>query len=754
MKEAILLKKHLWAMLMLLIIACLFQACVSQTPVPQYSESIRFAVAYVHDDRISNASDAVPDDISNELTHALTERNLSVSAIGFSSVKDDLTAIRDTERRIPALASHAQGAQYLLLVETSTEFYSPLSGRYRWDVNTRVTIVDLSSKVMISDKFTLPAVLMYAHEDGDDAIGAVSADIEKRIASLVDRFLAGQRQNAKAQAPSASLSGALAPPEAEAPAAGASPEKRPEAIYFVLIDRFFNAGNQGKSHVAPGDPEGWHGGDLRGVARHLGYLHDMGFTQIWLSPIFEAAHEKFFSHGAFHGYWTYDLNAIDPYFGTEEDLRELSKRAQGYGMGIVLDFVVNHVGYGSPLVESKPEWFHPAETIGDWNDENQLVNRQVHGLPDLNQGHPEVREYIEHAAQKWLSFPNIIGLRLDAVKHVSIDFWHQFNTFLKKRHPGVMLLGEYFDGDPKKVDDVQKRGGFTHLFDFPFAFAVRDIFCEKKSLAHLASVVSNDQFYSHPNQMVTFIDNHDMPRFYSFCGNRRKAMELGLKTLLAWRGIPSIYYGTEVPLSGNREPDNRADMSFTDLKYQKVIKAGLEQRRAYPVLARGSTSVYEYTPTLAVFGRDYGNQHALVILSRPNRQNALELPAGEWRDIETQAVYSGRVEDGWIRAEGLTVLVQDGASIPLSDRKMRRVTFRFPEDLHEYMIAGSVSQLGQWDPDKAPKTEGREISIEVPSQTVILYKPVRIEGGKKKWAQGDNRELFVKDGDLAVDVAF
>lgn len=524
-------------------------------------------------------------------------------------------------------------------------------------------------------------------------------------------------------------------------------ENRAEAIYFILIDRFYNA--QGRDlDVDLSDPAGWHGGDLEGIRQKLPYLHDLGVTKIWISPMFTAASQKFFGNAAFHGYWTYDLGSIDKHFGNETDFKNLAQDAEALGIEIVLDFVVNHVGYGSPLVEEKPDWFHPALTIEDWNDPMQLTEREVHGLPDLNQDNPEVYDYLMKSARKWLSFPNIAGYRLDAVKHVGLKFWSEFNAKLQEDNPDVMLLGEYFDGDPRKVDEIQKVGKFTHMFDFPLTFALRDVFCEHKSVANLASVVTNDRQYSDANRMVTFLDNHDMPRLISHCQGDTAAMARALRVMLAWRGIPSLYYGTEIPLAGAQEPENRGDMRFENAEFYRLIAQSLQMRSQYPVLSRGKTATLAYEPGFAVIGRELDKQQALILVSQADAAIEYALPAGNWIEPERDhRVVSGKIS---VQPDSVQILVRNDAPASIVTGGTRTVTFKVPDD--SYRVTGSGVELGQWNPERAPKPVDGKIVLELPAQTVFVYKPIQIHADQSvTWAEGDNRELFT-DGDPQIEI--
>ena len=224
--------------------------CVSQTPVPKYSGDIAVAVFNTHDDNANLSSQAIPDAIAQALVKPIADRNLTVKNIAFENVESQITLTRDTSRRSQILAQTAQNAQILFINEIETEFYSVLSGRYRWNVNVKLSIYDLSTGDALHDAFTIPAVLMYAHEKGDDAITAASADIQRHAGSLVDRFLTGRsvKKNdiksetaAPAPAGASEQNGAGGGDPPDAAAAEPGDMTSPQAIYFILIDRFFNA---------------------------------------------------------------------------------------------------------------------------------------------------------------------------------------------------------------------------------------------------------------------------------------------------------------------------------------------------------------------------------------------------------------------------------------------------------------------------------------------------------------------------------
>ena len=166
-----------------------FIGCVASTPIVQYPANTAIAVVYTYDDVTNVKSAQVPQSFQTQLDNTLTARNLKVLPVEFSQVQNILESIRDTDRRVNALQGFSGNANYLVLTEISTEFYSVLSGRYRWDVHAKMTITDVHTHESLTQNVTLPAVLMYSHENGEDAINAVKIDLERRLGALVDQFL-------------------------------------------------------------------------------------------------------------------------------------------------------------------------------------------------------------------------------------------------------------------------------------------------------------------------------------------------------------------------------------------------------------------------------------------------------------------------------------------------------------------------------------------------------------------------------------
>ncbi|MGB6721790.1 MAG: alpha-amylase family glycosyl hydrolase, partial [Terracidiphilus sp.] len=338
----------------------------------------------------------------------------------------------------------------------------------------------------------------------------------------------------------------------------------------------------------PGDnraaPRGWHGGDLAGIEEHLDYLKQLGVTAIWTTPVA--------SNGAmpesYHGYAATDLYAVDAHFGVLADYRHLSDALHARGMKLVIDLVPNHVGVEHPWVHDPPaaDWFHGTleHHLAVGNDFYRLVDPHAapqawrnitdgwftDGMPDLNQENPLVERYLIQDALWWVETANLDGIRLDTFPYVDRAFWHDFHASLHAVYPHLTTVGEIFHRDPQVTSyfagGVARNGpdgnidtGLDTPFDFPLYFALRDVLAHGKPMTELADVLRQDALYPHPERLAPFIGNHDTTRFLTDAGGSEARLKLALGLLVTLRGMPQIYSGDEIGMTGGSDPDNRHD---------------------------------------------------------------------------------------------------------------------------------------------------------------------------------------------------
>ncbi len=559
-----------------------------------------------------------------------------------------------------------------------------------------------------------------------------------------------------------------APPEpAVEEAAPAWQPKAPptdDVIYFVMVDRFANGDASNDGEIDLEDPIAFHGGDIQGVIDKLDYLQGLGVRTVWLSPIFQMRTTEFFEWGAFHGYWVQDPDRVEPRFGDEAQLRELSDQLHDRDMRLLLDVVWNHVSFDAPLKEEHPDWFHQHGGIEDWNDPFELVNHEVHGLPDYAQENPEVYAFLRDGALGWVRAVQPDGFRVDAVRHMPNEFLASISGDLQEEAgAGFFMLGEDFQGDPVALAETFEAGGFDSMFDFPMHYAMLDVFCDDRHPGRLAAMLSGDGAYPDAQRLVTFLDNHDLPRVMSRChgdiGRVRRALAFQLTT----RGIPAITWGLEAGFEGEGEPENRASMVFdAGHPLEDDIRTLLEFRRRHPALLEGVTVAPFTTGRTAGYKRVSDDEVAIITVQEPSSSARLKLGP----NFGEVLVVSDEVRVYQVGADGapLVVDIPPGAltvatahdsdfeipqSLPVSVRVEAAGLDLEPGD--ELVLTGSGRALGNWNPAEPAGVFQREgdalvLELEQPSHTVLEVKLVIRKGdGTVQWQEGENRYLSISD---------
>ncbi|OPY15440.1 MAG: Beta/alpha-amylase precursor [Syntrophus sp. PtaB.Bin001] len=377
---------------------------------------------------------------------------------------------------------------------------------------------------------------------------------------------------------------------------------RKDIIYFILTDRFYGIENrlpEVKDKINKGNPLFYHGGNFDGIVEKIPYLKNLGITALWITPVYRQIDlEK--AHG-YHGYWALDFNAVNPVLyvdngqypqGSKLYLKDLVKELHDNGIKVILDIVVNHTGYGHPGIVDDPA--NPTPIRSSWFNkmnvslETSVTEGQLSGLPDMDLDSPDVCDYHAETIISWLRETGIDGIRMDTVRHVERNFWTYFKTQVKGQFPDVTLLGEVLVFDIDTLSQYQKFDAIDQLFDFPLQQVIKNVFVYDHAMTDFVSpynmgtgILERDQSYTNHNQLVTLLDNHDLSaRFMTYIlerqmGDYRKAtdvMKLALTFLFTIRGIPQIYYGTELGLEGNSDPDNRRDFPWEKLNAENEVK--------------------------------------------------------------------------------------------------------------------------------------------------------------------------------------
>ena len=448
-----------------------------------------------------------------------------------------------------------------------------------------------------------------------------------------------------------------------------------DAIYLLMPDRFAN-GERGNDTVRGypdglqrSEPYGRHGGDLAGIEQHLDYIAVMGFTQLWLNPVLENAQPEI----SYHGYAITDFYKVDPRLGTNEDYRRLSAAARQRGIGSIMDVVLNHCGSGHWWVRDPPapDWFnnggrfkpthHVRETLQDPHAAEQDRSDYADGwfvetMPDLNQRNPHLATYLIQNTIWWIEYADLTGLRVDTWPYSDRAFLTEWSRRVMEEYPDINVVGEEWSGTPSVVSYWQRGrnppDGYVSylpgLFDFPLQEAVTQGLGEPQDwgtgMRRIYRVLAQDALYPDPYNLVVFPDNHDVPRIYTALHDRADLVRMAVAFYLTTRGIPQIFYGTEI-LMASPGPKNdgviRSDFpggwpgdarnAFTgagltpaELEMQQYVRKLANWRKTAPAVHDGKLMQYVPMDGVYVYFRYTDQQTVMVVMNNTDAKRSVE----------------------------------------------------------------------------------------------------------------------------------
>lgn len=528
-------------------------------------------------------------------------------------------------------------------------------------------------------------------------------------------------------------------------------EFRQETIYFIVVDRFQDgdpANNEGPNPELY-DPEGkdwgkYWGGDLQGVIDKLDYLKDMGVTAVWLTPLFEQVEALFVEQAAIHGYWTKDFKRLNPRFIAKGDnpsvnqtqetkdtvfdklVDELHQRK----MKLVLDIVCNHSnpdfsGKKGELYddgvkiadfnEDKNNWYHHYGEVTNWEDEWQVQNCELSGLATFNENNIAYRSYIKSAIKQWLD-RGVDALRVDTVKHMPIWFWQEFTADILTHRPDVFIFGEWIYSDPRNDLSVEfvNESGMT-ILDFGLCVAIREVLGQgaEAGFQLIQDVLDLDHRYYGATELITFIDNHDMPRFQSLNADRQM-LQLAICLIMTSRGIPCLYYGTEQYLhddtDGGNDPYNRPMMEQwdTDSQIYRDIRLLSGLRRLNPAISMGSHWQKHLTADVYCYVRRYRDSVVFVAMNRGDSVTVeavdTELPDGEHTEVLSRRKFE--VKDGILYnleldSQEVMIFSRVGERVKAKTIVRAQLNSVKSQPGERIVVIGDCPELGNWDISKA-----------------------------------------------------
>jgi glycosidase len=367
-----------------------------------------------------------------------------------------------------------------------------------------------------------------------------------------------------------------------------------DTMYLIMPDRFSNGDESNDEIPGMNEPAlnrshmfGRHGGDLAGIVNHLDYLNDLGVTALWINPLLENDQPE----ESYHGYAATDCYDIDARFGTLNDYEFLINDLHSRDMKIVMDVVYNHWGNEHYLFKSPPDssWFnfqdefkrtsYRAPTLLDPHASD--ADREImtdgwfdHHMPDINQRDPHVSAYMIQNSIWWIEQCSIDAFRIDTYAYPDQRFMSDLGARLKQEYPTLFFFGEtwvhgtFIQDWFLRSDEVNglPASNLPAVTDFQLYYAINDALTGatawEKGINKIYYTLAADVIYEHPEKLVTFLDNHDLSRFYSMVGEDLIKFKQGLGMLFTLRGIPCMYYGTEILMKNYADPDGKVREEF------------------------------------------------------------------------------------------------------------------------------------------------------------------------------------------------
>lgn len=397
------------------------------------------------------------------------------------------------------------------------------------------------------------------------------------------------------------------------------------AVFYQIFPERFRLGNiyKDKSYINVkwGGKVGvasFAGGDLRGIIDSLDYIQGLGVNAIYLNPIFAATTN--------HAYDTIDYFQIEPRFGTEEDLKELIEKLHARGMHLVLDAVFNHVSYFSPYFqdvvhkgeesENAPLFMlHKGTGKPDIKKRNYETFASAGYMPKINVDSEKAAAYLESVAFHYLEL-GIDGWRFDVGDEISHRFFKRLRLKIKERFPETLLIGEIWH----RSEPFMRGDEFDGIMNYPLYYTIIDYLALKKIDAKETADRLNGIYLLYRESMLpmmyNLIDSHDTARFYTDSGKNLAALESGIALLCFNPGMTSIFYGDEIPMEGDCDPDCRRCFPYEEAvkctPHQELVKKLFALRKGQ-LLSYGSFAAYEKNGLLVVEREFEGRKATLYI---------------------------------------------------------------------------------------------------------------------------------------------
>lgn len=474
-----------------------------------------------------------------------------------------------------------------------------------------------------------------------------------------------------------------------------------DVLYLIMPDRFskgsdaFEKGSTQLRYPTTADrnrPNARHGGDIAGMKQHLGYIDSLGVTAIWVNPVLE----NDIRGGSYHGYATTDYYKIDPRFGGNDEWNDFVDAAHGKGLKVVMDMIFNHSGVAHPWIEDRPsaDWLnfpdeyvqtnHRLSTVydpyaSDYDKKRTVDGWFVPGMPDLNQRNPHLKKYLIQNSIWWIEESKIDGIRMDTHPYADMQAMADWIIDVEHEYPYFNIVGECWYGNEASSAFWQKDSYINKetnpqlptVMDFVLCLNARDAFNEdtqgREGLNKIYDHLSLDFIFPDTSKILTFLDNHDTDRFLETLPDSLDKWKQAQALLLTTRGIPQIYYGTEILMNGTRANGGdgmiRLDMpggfpgdtvSVFTAEGRTILQNEafdflsklLNYRRGNKAISEGSLKHFIPEDGIYTYERRHGDRQVVVMMNgrdvpvtKSMQQTAEVLPLGaRYRDVLTERI--------------------------------------------------------------------------------------------------------------------
>nr|WP_150451161.1 glycoside hydrolase family 13 protein [Arenibacter lacus] len=457
-----------------------------------------------------------------------------------------------------------------------------------------------------------------------------------------------------------------------------------DAIYLITPDRFANADPKNdrlpflrEQTVDRNEDYARHGGDIKGITNHLDYIEKMGFTAIWPSPLLTNDMEE----QSYHGYAITDFYGVDPRFGSLEDYKELVNKAKEKSIKIIMDQVANHCGLEHWWMKDLPfdDWVnyqgefenqeiiphsnHRRTTNQDPYASEQDKKAMTHGwfvdtMPDLNQRNPFMAKYLIQNSIWWIETLGLGGIRQDTYPYPDKEFMAKWAGEIMTEYPQFSIVGEEWSNNPLLIaywqQGNQNKDGYNSNLRSTMDFAMQNLIIEgikeeenwNSGLIKMYEGLANDFAYPSPQDIVAFLDNHDMDRVYTQLNENLVDTQMALSYLLVLPRIPQLYYGTEILMQNSKKPGDHGlirtdfpggwegdavnaftgeNLSTDQKNMQSFLKSLLNYRKESEAIHKGKTIHFAPTNGVYLLSRMYENEIVTLIINKNKDPYTLDL---------------------------------------------------------------------------------------------------------------------------------